>query len=277
MNLSRRRQLTIRTPEGVLFSLPLAGPISRFLAWLLDIGCIIVLTRIAHMLLGTWVALSPDAAGALNIIAFFLINIGYGMALEWVWQGQTIGKRVFGLRVMDMRGLRLQFSQIVIRNLLRAVDSLPAFYFLGGLICLITRHAQRLGDLAANSVVIKRSAVAEPHLDMLLQDNRYNSLQAYPHLAARLRQHVSPEEAALALQSLMRRDEFDPLARVALFAEMAGHFKRKVAFPDDAVTGVSDEQYMRDVVDVLFREPKAYAGSHQVIPSDAAENPCSPG
>jgi hypothetical protein len=110
-----------------------------------------------------------------------------------------------------------------------------------------------LGDLAANTIVVKQRAVAEPDLDELLQANRYNSLRAHPHLAARLRQRVSPEEAALALHALMRRDEFDPLARVALFAEMAAHFKGKVAFPEEAVAGVSDEQYVRDIVDVVFR------------------------
>jgi uncharacterized RDD family membrane protein YckC len=253
MDAARRHQLTIQTPEAVVFALPLAGPLVRFLAWLLDVGCICVLTDIAGRLLRILIAVSADAAGALRIIIFFAISIGYGMALEWAWQGQTVGKRIFGLRVMDLRGLRLQFSQVVIRNLLRAVDSLPAFYFLGGLVCLITRNAQRLGDLAANTIVVKQRAVAEPDLDELLQAGRYNSLRAFPHLAARMRQRVSPDEAALALQAVMRRDEFDPMARVSLFAEMAAHFKGKVAFPEVAVAGVSDEQYVRNIVDVVFR------------------------
>lgn len=48
-------------------------------------------------------------------------------------------------------------------------------------------------------------------------------------------------------------EQFDPLAKVALFAEMVAHFKGKVAFPEEAVAGVSDEQYVRDIVDVVFR------------------------
>jgi len=261
MAISPHRALTIRTPEGVLFSLPLATPISRFLAWLLDAGCIAVLTNIASLVLRSLGILSADAAGAVTTAAFFIIQIGYGMALEWFWQGQTIGKRVFGLRVMDVRGLRLHYSQVVIRNLLRSVDGLPAFYFLGGIVCLVSRHAQRLGDIAADCVVVRRVRLAEPHLDSLLKDNRYNSLKAYPHLAARLRQRVSPAEAAIALQGLMRRDELDPEARVALFAQMADHFRRKVVFPDEAVTGISDEQYIRNAVEVLFHEPGAFAQS----------------
>ena len=92
-----------------------------------------------------------------------------------------------------------------------------------------------------------------PDLDLILDKNAYNSLRAYPHLTARLRQQVVPEEAAVALEALMRRNALLPEARVALFEEMAGLFKSKVAFPPEAVEGVSNEQYIRNVVDVLFK------------------------
>ena len=69
-------------------------------------------------------------------ILYFVVWIGYGILFEWFWRGQTPGKRLFRLRVMDVNGLRLQFHQILMRNLLRAVDSLPACYLVGGLACL---------------------------------------------------------------------------------------------------------------------------------------------
>ena len=50
----------------------------------------------------------------------------------------------------------------------------------------------------------------------------------YPHLAARLRQRVVPGEAAIVLQALLRRDQFEPLARIELFQELATHFQAKV-------------------------------------------------
>ncbi len=253
----RDHQLTIRTPEGVTFNLALAGPVSRSLAWLLDAACIMAAIKIAGAIVGMLGIISIDLSGALTTILFFAVNIGYTIALEWFWKGQTLGKRVLGLRVMDVRGLRLQASQIIIRNLLRAVDNLPLFYLLGGLVCLITRYAQRLGDLAANTIVVKEPKVVEPDLDLILRRNRYNSLQDYPHLVARMRQQVAPEEAGLALQALMRRNELSPEARVALFGEMAGHFKLKVDFPQEAMEGVSDEQFVRNVADVVFRSNKA--------------------
>src|SRR5207247_4069309 len=109
---------------------------------------------------------------------------------------------------MDAQGLRLQFSQIVIRNLLRFVDMLPAFYLLGGIACLASRRAQRLGDFAANTIVGRNAKIQEPDLDKLLAA-KLNSLRQCPHLAARLHQRVSPAEARVALQALIRRDELD--------------------------------------------------------------------
>ncbi|HRT56896.1 MAG TPA: RDD family protein, partial [Candidatus Paceibacterota bacterium] len=59
---------------------------------------------------------------------------------------------------------------------------------------------------------------------------------------------------ALAVQALLRRDHFQPEARVALFAELAAHFKSKVDFPPEATDGIADEQYIRNVVGVLYSE-----------------------
>jgi len=189
---------------------------------------------------------------AANLLGYFIVSIGYGIFLEWYWHGQTLGKRLMRLRVLDARGLQLQFSQVVIRNLLRFVDSLPALYLVGGTACLINRRAQRLGDLAANTIVVWTPRVDEPNLDQLLE-GKFNSFRNYPHLEARLRQHTSPAEAQVALQALMRRDEFEPRARVELFESIVSYFKNIVSFPPEATDGISDEQYVRNLVDALFR------------------------
>ncbi len=252
MNHGRTNILTIKTPEGIIFSLPLSGPISRFLAYGIDFLCISVLTGVISALLGIFGIISQDIAGAIIILAIFVISTGYGIALEWYWRGQTIGKRLLRLRVMDEQGLHLQFSQIVIRNLLRFVDSLPVFYMLGGLACLISKRAQRLGDVAANTIVVRNPRILDPDLDQLFVD-KYNSFRNYPHLEARLRQHVSPQQAEIALQALLRREQLEPQARIELFQEITTFFKNTTEFPQDATDGISDEQYVRNVVDVLFR------------------------
>lgn len=252
MTRGKTNTLLIRTPEGIVFSLRLAGPVTRFLAWAIDLACVAALKESSNALLKALGVISPDFAKSVSILAYFVISIGYGIVLEWYWRGQTVGKRLLRLRVMDEQGLRLQFSQIVIRNLLRFMDMLPAFYLVGGVACLFSRRAQRLGDLAANTIVVRDPKIVEPDLDQLLA-GKFNSFREYPHLEARLRQRVSPAEARIALQALLRRDEFDARARVELFGEIAAHFRSIVEFPPEAIEGITDEQYVRNVVAVLFR------------------------
>lgn len=250
--MTRVATLVIRTPEGIVFSQLLAGPLTRFAAWLIDWMCIAAVAMLINLLLVLPALLSPDIGRAMTILSYFAISIGYGIALEWFWRGQTLGKRMLRLRVVDANGLRLQFSQVVIRNLLRAVDMLPGLYLVGGIASVVTRRAQRLGDLAANTVVVRNPTTLQPDLDQLLPD-KYNSFRDYPHLEVRLRQQVSAAEAALAVRALMRRDMLEPQARVELFREMAVHFQVKAGFPPEATDGITDEQYVRNVVDVLYR------------------------
>ncbi len=252
MSPTRTSSLTIETPEGISFTLLLAGPVTRFLAWLIDLFAIVALNSIAQNVLQVAGVVGAEFVQAAAIIEYFALSTGYGICLEWLWRGQTLGKRVLGLRVMDAQGLRLDFSQIVIRNLLRTIDLLPAFYLVGGVACVFTRNAQRLGDLAANTIVVRNPRIEQPDLDRLL-GGKFNSLLDYQHLAARLRQRITPEAAGIALNALMRRDDFEPAARVELFDDLAGYFQSIVEFPAEAVESLTGEQYVRNTVEILFR------------------------
>ncbi|MDY6791715.1 MAG: RDD family protein [Thermodesulfobacteriota bacterium] len=252
MSHHKANTLNIRTPEGVVFSLQLAGPVTRFMGWAIDLAAISVISSMLNVILGMIGIISRDIAMAASMLSYFVVSIGYGIVTEWHWQGQTLGKRLLKLRVMDEQGLSLQFSQVVIRNLLRFVDSLPVFYLVGGMACLISQRAQRLGDFAANTIVVWNPSVSKPDLDQLLE-GKYNSFREYPHLEARLRQRVSPQEAGIALQAIMRRDELEPVARIELFGDIVYHFRTVVEFPQEATDGISDEQYVRNVVDALYR------------------------
>ena len=244
--------LNIRTPEGIVFSQSLAGPVTRCFACFIDQLCIQAVLTLLGIGIGLLGLVSANFAGAFYVLGYFAVSIGYGILFEWIWRGQTIGKRLFRLRVVDVEGMRLQFNQIVVRNLLRFVDGLPVFYLVGGVTCWLNSKCQRLGDLAANTVVVRSPRLAAPDLDQLLA-GKFNSLRQFPHLAARLRQNVTATEADIALQALLRRDEFDAVARVELFGELAAHFRAKVEFPAEATDGVADEQCLRNVVDVIYR------------------------
>jgi hypothetical protein len=133
---------------------------------------------------------------------------------------------------------------------------------------VLSRRAQRLGDLGASTVVVHIPKHAEPDLDQLLA-GKFNSFRQFPHLEARLRQRATPYEARLALQSVVRRDDLEPEARVRLFGELSAHFKTLVAFPPEAVEAMPDEQYIRNVVDILFRPRTAVEGKARAVPVGA--------
>lgn len=251
----RQNQLIIETQEGVRFSLPLASPVTRLIALVLDLATIWAIMSVFGIVMTLMGFISLDIAAAFYTVAYFVVSIGYFIFMEWRWRGQTLGKRVMKLRVMDERGLRLRGNQVIIRNLLRFVDSLPLLYFVGGTVCLLTQRSQRLGDLAGGTVVIRHMNLPVPVLRQILGD-KYNSFREHPHAEAALRQSIDPGEAEIALQALRRRSEFDPLQRTRLFREIADYFRTRVKIPESAAFGLTDEQYVRNCVDTLYRAAK---------------------
>jgi uncharacterized RDD family membrane protein YckC len=260
MNERRTATLDISTPEGVTFSLPLAGPVTRSVACFLDYVAMSIAWSMLRLILLPVVFISGDVGIGLTILIQFIFIESARMLMELFWGGQTIGKKILGLRVMDERALKLRPSQIVLRNLMRAVDFIPLFYGLGGMASFFSARAQRLGDLAAGTVVVRSVKSIPPDVAGVLA-GKFNSFRDHPHLEARLRQKVTPEEAQLALHALVRRDELETTARVKLYEQLASLFRDKVIFPEDAVFGLSDEQYLRNVVETIFRSRKAAAAS----------------
>ncbi|MBV9084078.1 MAG: RDD family protein [Acidobacteriaceae bacterium] len=243
--------VSIETPEGIRFSLPLAGPVTRFLAWLIDMAAIAALSGFLGKLTEVVGSISRDAMVALSALASFAVSVGWGMTFEWIWRGQTPGKRVLGLQVLDANGLKLQFSQIALRNVMRFLDALPALYLAGGASMILSRRSQRLGDLVANTIVVRRPRVSAPDLARLDLDEKFNSFLEVPHLAARLRQQVSPELAQIAYEALLRRDELSAEARIEIFAEVADRCRASVKFPDEITASLTDERYVRNTLQVV--------------------------
>ncbi len=261
-------RLEIQTPEGVTFSLPLAGPVSRMLAWLVDLAAITAIVVVLDRLIALMRPLSPDSAAALRLVAMFVVSVGYGITLEWRWRGETIGKRVLRIRVVDGRGLRLSREQVLMRNLLRVVDQLPLFQLVGGMAAWWSPLAQRLGDVAAHTVVVRVVAPRIPDLDRL-EPERFNSLRERPDLEARLRRCLPPAAAMVALRAVLRREEMDAGARAALFADIAADLRHMCSLPREHTAMLSDEQLVRNVVDSYFRSPGSASRAPAASPMPA--------
>lgn len=249
---ARIKEVRLRTPEGVEFAFRIASPVLRLGGLLIDWMIVMAAWSLLAVALTLLEALSVDAARAVMIVLFFLLSRGYAIFCEWAWRGQSLGKRVLRLRVVDARGLRLSFGQCVMRNLMRFVDCLPFAYAVGGAAALLNGRGQRLGDLVAGTLVIHEPLEAKPDAAMLT-GLRYNSLRGEAAIVARLRRETTPAEARAAWQSLARREQIEPAARLELYAEIAARFRRAGHMPDAMVDGLTDEQQVRNAVDVLYR------------------------
>ena len=249
---STAAELTIATPEGVLFRLPLAGPASRLYAMLLDI--IIVLAAVNGVgLLVYWIFAKAPGFGVMVItLSEFAIGFAYGALLEGFWNGQTIGKRLFHLRVIDQSGLPLQIEQAWVRNLMRVFDALPFAYLVGGISMLSSPLMQRFGDRVAGTLVVRETPLAAP-ADEAWSRQKYNSFMDYPTIAMRLRRAATPELASLIQDALRRRNELAPYARREIYHDLASYLQSEVAsFPDELVEMFSDEQYLINAAGVVF-------------------------
>lgn len=145
----------VELTEGVEIQLHTAGPYIRALAWLVDacfrtaifIGVFIVLGLSGYFL-------GSNVAEGLFLLIFFLIEWFYFVFFEAFKHGATPGKRMFKLRVVQPTGLPITWSQAIIRNFLRVVDFLPFAYGFGLVACATNSRFQRLGDMAADTLVV---------------------------------------------------------------------------------------------------------------------------
>jgi uncharacterized RDD family membrane protein YckC len=173
-----RDQLSIETPELVSIDLSLAGIGSRCLAVLIDYliqGVTVWIGFLLFALLISGTAGSAPAAHinsptaykwglAIGIAIPFLLHWGYFTLFEAFWNGQTPGKRLVKLRVIQQSGRALGLFESMSRNLIRFIDMLPVFYFVGALCVFVNRRQQRLGDMAAGTLVVHSTPVDTPFI-----------------------------------------------------------------------------------------------------------------
>lgn len=208
--------LDIGTPENVVFGYEVAGIGSRFLAALVDTLLITLLLIITNFILLTIAGATGQIDGGSSRAALwlaailglisFLILWGYYIFFELLWNGQSPGKRLVGLRVIRSDGNPTGVIESIVRNLIRIVDFLPLYYGIGVIVMFISRRAQRLGDLAASTLVIyERGSVT---LESLAREPASRTLPPEGPLAHLPFERLQPEDFALAETFLQRRFTF---------------------------------------------------------------------
>src|SRR6266403_5579402 len=170
--IATEETLIIETPERVPLHFALASIGNRFLACAID-HTIQVLTGALMFLafriladyssLGDRLSNAPKWVIALLILLLFLLMSGYFAIFEWIWSGQTPGKRWLKLRVIREDGRPISFFEAMVRNLLRVVDFIvPPFYSIGLVSVFATERDQRVGDLVAGTVVVREREAEAP-------------------------------------------------------------------------------------------------------------------
>src|SRR3954454_20637895 len=144
---------TISTPEGVQLALPLAGIGSRFMALLLDY-LLCALVYLVVVLAALWLA-GETAAAIILVTAVLVINVGYFTLFEAWGGGRTPGKRATGLRVVTDGGGQVGLRASLIRKIIRLLEFAVLLYTPALISVLATQHNQRLGDLAAGTLVVR--------------------------------------------------------------------------------------------------------------------------
>jgi uncharacterized RDD family membrane protein YckC len=222
-------RISVATPEGVTLEASLAGVGSRFAAGLIDqalrIALLVALVGL-QAVVGVDRSISSGVFVASVAVALFLVQFGYDVLFETLASGRTPGKRWTGLRVVSVGGAPVGFLASALRNILRIVDALPGFYLVGILAVLFTRNNQRLGDLAAGTLVVRdrRQATALP-------EPQAPAPPAVDGAGPWDVSAISAQELATVRRFLDRRASLAPDARARLAHDMAVRLGPKVAGP----------------------------------------------
>jgi len=216
----------IATPEGVELELVLAGLASRFIAELFD-ALILGAVLVAMVVLA---ALAGGGAGALILVValggFLLITVVYHVAFEVLARGRTPGKRWAGLRVVLEGGGPVDLRASLVRNLIRLIEGLALLYVPAIIAVLATRRNQRLGDLAAGTLVIREPGRAAAAAASAPSASWVATTAAGWDVTA-----ITADDLVAIRSFLARREQFTPASRRGLAHDLADRLGPKVAGP----------------------------------------------
>jgi uncharacterized RDD family membrane protein YckC len=253
-SISRQEEIdlvaTVTTPENVQFEFRIAGFARRFPAFLVDfllrvavMYLVVILLTCAGQL--TFSDFGMATAAAIGFIIFFVMSWFYGTLFEFLYRGQTPGKKLMGIRVVMGDGRSVSLVAALVRNLCRTADILPVYawnvtgdmtdqgipipLFMSGILCmLITNRFQRLGDIAANTIVV----IIEPEYTSRLGELRDDRMDA---IASSLPQELVLQPTTVQALSLYidRRSRLNTVQREEICAPFVDEIRNKYDLPKE--------------------------------------------
>lgn len=215
------REHMIVTPEAVVLDLDTAGLGSRFAALMLDgliygvAGAVLVIAGLA-LAAGIWVWIV-----LIGVMVF--LPVVYGAIFEGLWNGRTPGKKANKLRVVQTNGHPITWKHAVIRNLFRLVDN-----SIGAIFVVATKRSQRLGDLAAGTMVVREPPGAAPQPFALGSDPMQQALARRIDASG-----IGTREYGMLRDFLLRRQHLDADGRRSVARQLAEIVRARVPFPPD--------------------------------------------
>lgn len=247
--------LNIDTPENVIFGYEVVGIGSRFMAALVDTA-IIVATQVVVYLTMTLIAstlfdidiFSTWVVAIFGLVAFVLLW-GYYIFFEMLWNGQSPGKRLVGLRVLRADGTPITLTESIVRNLVRLIDFLPVFYGLGVIVMFANSQSRRLGDLAAGTLVVRDQA--DLTLENLTATPRRNfRLQIPSHIVEQVSswplERLNDADIQLAEEYLLRRVELENGAQLG--QKILQRLLERMAVADQQITTHDRPYFLAQIV-----------------------------
>jgi uncharacterized RDD family membrane protein YckC len=239
---STPHHLTVVTPEAVVLQFRAAGLGSRTLAKMIDLLIQFFALFVLLFLVGVVAFANESAAVVLIVVLLFVIFYGYSAILETWWNGRTVGKRLFNLRVITTEGGPVRFRHSAIRSMIGTFD----FFFPapGGLVAvsfaLLTKRSQRLGDLAAGTIVIRdRTADQAPVF--------FGPVHGAESLATTLDTSLlDAAQYTLVREVLLRSPELMPEARWELTEQLADRVAERTG--NQRPPGLPGEQFLTSVL-----------------------------
>jgi uncharacterized RDD family membrane protein YckC len=263
-------RLEVETADHVVLRYDLAGAGTRGSAALFDVlvsMLMVIGLSTAAVLIGARVpaAVASQLAG---VAAFLILAswVAYFVLLEWLWNGQTLGKRRAGLRVIGADGEPARFTAVLIRNLVRLIDFLPGYYALGVVVMFLTPRSQRLGDLAAGTYVVR---APKPQLDWLSLRTlgpAWSALAAGQQPSSPASIRISGESQRLVREFVSREGTLAPRDRAKLAAAIARPLRPAV--PD--IDAADDVEFLRRIAASLRA-----AGNAPLPASGRSDDPLS--
>ncbi len=242
----------VLTTEKTPFHYRVAGLGSRTLAWLIDALLFLFVTAAGALFLvfSPLAVVSPGLATALVFVWSFVVYWGYFLLFEWLWNGQTPGKRALGIRVIQWKGTALTFYHSAVRNIVRFVDSLPGLYAVGFAVAACNRKNRRLGDFAADTLVVHVDQGAKPI--RALVEGRTAADRARLTLWRQRLGALPRDQKQTLLDLCLRRDQLRVAERTQLFRSAANFFESRLELAPDEYE--SDEKFVLHLAAVLSEQ-----------------------